>query len=252
MKTVSCPSPNCEARSAGAIDMLVLHYTGMDTAEAARARLCDEASGVSSHYLIDEAGEIFALVAEDLRAWHAGVSHWAGFSDINSRSIGIEIHNAGHEGGLPDYPGRQIDAVIALCADVILRHAILPSRVLAHSDVAPGRKIDPGEHFPWDRLAAVGVGLWADPSPPDDINVLTFGAEGAAVASLQDRFKQLGYNIEITGNFDQETQAVVAAFQRHWRPALVDGRADQSTCAALSRIVSLAQAGRGERAEARR
>lgn len=240
MKPIASPSPNCEARSS-AIDMVVLHYTGMASAEAALGWLCDEASRVSSHYLVDEAGRVFALVDEEQRAWHAGVSHWAGVSDINSCSIGIEIHNTGHQGGLPDYPDAQIEALIALGAGIMKRHAIRPARVLAHSDVAPGRKIDPGEHFPWARLARAGIGLWTEPAAPDDTHVLAAGAEGAAVSALQDRFKQLGYNIEITDVFDELTQTVTSAFQRHWRPDLVDGRADASTRDALERIIALGQ-----------
>ncbi len=242
MKPIPSPSPNYAERRGPGIDMIVLHYTGMATAESARAWLCDETSKVSSHYLVDEGGQVFALVGEDKRAWHAGVSHWAGISDINSCSIGIEIHNPGHEGGLPDYPDAQIKAVIELCAGIIERHQIARRRVLAHSDVAPGRKIDPGEHFPWARLARAGIGLWADPAAPDEAAVLALGAEGEEVNTLQNRFKKIGYNIEKKGIFDEMTQAVASAFQRHWRPVLVDGRADASTRDALARIIEMASA----------
>jgi len=173
VKLIPSPSLNCEERRGPGIDMIVLHYTGMATAERARAWLCDEASKVSSHYLVDEEGEVFALVGEDQRAWHAGVSCWAGESDINSCSIGIEIHNLGHAGGLPEYPDAQIEAVMALCSGIMKRHGIARPRVLAHSDVAPGRKIDPGEHFPWERLARAGIGLWAEPGRPDRLFVVS-------------------------------------------------------------------------------
>ena len=157
------PSPNHDARTAP-IDILLLHYTGMRSGEAACERLTDAAAKVSSHYLVYEDGRIDQLVPEVRRAWHAGVASWKGESEINSRSVGIEIVNPGHEFGYRDFPGAQIEAVIALCRDIVARHAIPPSRVLAHSDVAPGRKLDPGERFPWARLAAAGVGLWITPA----------------------------------------------------------------------------------------
>ena len=243
MKPIASPSANFGERRAGAVDMLVLHYTGMESAAAAREWLCDQRSGVSAHYLVDEDGAVFALVGEEMRAWHAGLASWAGESDINSRSIGIEIHNRGHAGGLPDYPGRQIDAVIALCASVLARHPVAPARVLAHSDVAPGRKADPGEKFPWLRLAGAGIGLWAAPDGPDEEEVLEPGMGGAVVRELQGALSRFGYGLDVTGTYDERTRAAVAAFQRHWRPARVDGRADGSTRAQLGRIARLAGTG---------
>ena len=148
------PSPNHDDRGGAAIDMLVLHYTGMKTAEAALERLCDPAAKVSAHYTIDEDGTVYAHVPEARRAWHAGVSFWAGATDINSRSIGIELVNPGHEFGYRDFPDAQIAALITLCHGILLRHPIPSARVLGHSDVAPARKEDPGELFPWERLAA--------------------------------------------------------------------------------------------------
>ncbi len=160
-------SPNHGKRRAG-VDMLVLHYTGMPNAEGAIARLTDPRSEVSSHYLIDNGGEIFTLVREDRRAWHAGQSSWHGQKDLNSRSIGIEIAHPGHDGGNPPFPSAQIDAVIALCRDITSRWPIRPARVLAHSDIAPSRKQDPGERFPWQQLHRAGIGNFVAPAPVSD------------------------------------------------------------------------------------
>lgn len=222
------------------MDILLLHYTGMQSAAAARDWLCDQRSRVSAHYLIDQDGEITALVDEHRRAWHAGVSCWAGETDINSRSIGIEIDNPGHAAGAPDFPDRQIAALIELAQAILARHQIPPARVLAHSDVAPARKIDPGEAFPWPRLAAAGVGLWFDPPAPDEDMVLEVGGQGDAVTALQAGLARFGYGLAESGAYDPGTATVVSAFQRHFRPARVDGRADGSTRAALARLLNLA------------
>ena len=234
------PSPNHGERREGPIDILLLHYTGMPDADAALAWLCDPASEVSSHYFVFEDGRVAALVPEDRRAWHAGRSRWGTCGDINSRAIGIEIANAGHPGGLPDYPDAQIAALIALCGDVVARHPIPPNRVLAHSDVAPGRKRDPGEHFPWARLAAAGIGHWVAPDPPGaaDDEALQLGDDGAPTLALQQMLALYGYGIEITGAYDPGTQDVVTAFQRHFRPARVDGVADGSTLTTLQRLIA--------------
>jgi N-acetylmuramoyl-L-alanine amidase len=148
------PSPNHDERKLG-VDLLLLHYTGMKTAADARARLIDPAAKVSSHYLVDEDGGIAQLVPEARRAWHAGLSSWKSVTDINSCSVGIEIVNPGHEFGYRDFPEAQIEAVIALCRDIVARHSIPARRVLAHSDVAPARKEDPGERFPCERRRPV-------------------------------------------------------------------------------------------------
>ena len=145
--------------------MLVLHYTGMEREERALKWLCDPESSVSCHYLVFEDGRVAQLVDEADRAWHAGKSFWAGETDINSRSIGIEIANPGHQYGYSGFPDAQMDAVIALCREILGRHPIPPQRVLAHSDIAPARKEDPGELFPWDRLHAEGIGHWVLPEP---------------------------------------------------------------------------------------
>lgn len=231
------PSPNHGERVCP-VDMLILHYTGMPSAADALARLVAGDSGVSAHYLVFEDGRVTQCVAEARRAWHAGVSEWEGVSDINSRSIGIEIANPGHEHGYADFPDAQIVGVIALCQDILSRHAIAPFRVLAHSDVAPLRKDDPGEKFPWRALHEAGVGLWVEPAPLEmPGRVLVAGDAGAEVETLQTALARYGYGIEASGVFDTETVAVVRAFQRHFRPARVDGQGDASTRRTLADLL---------------
>jgi N-acetylmuramoyl-L-alanine amidase len=233
------PSPNHEERAGGRTpDMLLLHYTGMRSTLAAIARLRDEnPPRVSSHYLIDEEGTIIQLVPEARRAWHAGASRWAGESDINSCSIGIEISNPGHEFGYVDFPPHQIAAVIALCKDILSRHKIPAARVLAHSDVAPGRKEDPGEKFPWDALYRAGIGHWVEPAPIEPSPFLGTGDCGSGVSELQMLLNDYGYGLSVTGSYDAATRDVVAAFQRHFRPARVDGVADLSTRETLAALL---------------
>jgi len=237
------PSPNHGERVGhGRPDMIVLHYTGMPTAEGALERLCSlDAPRVSSHYLVYEDGRILQLVPERRRAQHAGISSWEGETDINSRSIGIEIVNPGHGYGYPDFPEPQIEAIIALCRDILARHpAILPHRVLAHSDVAPSRKNDPGEKFPWGRLHAAGVGHWVEPVPPDlvDANVVPPWNRGPAVVELKQVLAVYGYEVTESDEFDDATRQAVMAFQRHFRPARVDGIADRSTAETLRRLTA--------------
>ena len=230
MKHIECPSPNQDERGGAAIDMLVLHYSGMLTAQAALERLCDPGARVSAHYAIDEGGTIHALVPEPRRAWHAGISFWAGARDINARSIGIELVNPGHEFGYRAFPEAQIVALTGLCQEILARHAIVPWRVLGHSDVAPDRKEDPGELFPWKRLAAAGIGLW--PAESDDPGA-------AAVAGLLARY---GYDP------DAAPEKIVTAFQRHFRPSCVDGMADDETRRLLAGLVRLYDTQKRERA----
>lgn len=218
--------------------MIVLHYTGMPDADQALAWLCDERSEVSAHYFVFEDGRIVQMVQEDRRAWHAGAANWAGESDINSRSIGIEIANFGHDGALPPFTVTQIDAVTDLCREITARRDIPPHRVLAHSDVAPGRKRDPGEAFPWFRLAAEGVGHWIEPEPVRGGRLLAPGDEGEPVSALQALLALYGYALEISGVFDDRTGHVVTAFQRHFRPEKVDGIADISTLKTLRRLLA--------------
>ncbi|MEO1569165.1 MAG: N-acetylmuramoyl-L-alanine amidase [Pseudomonadota bacterium] len=245
MDMEDAPSPNFNDRKFP-VDMLVLHYTGMATAEAAVERLRDTEAQVSSHYVVGETGRIWRLVPEALRAWHAGVSSWQGDEDLNSRSIGIEIANGGWDMPLPDgtpppYPDVQIDAVIALCQSILARHAIPQARIVAHSDIAPARKDDPGEHFPWARLATHGIGLW--PGSADTSNLMGKGvdadASGAAVERLQDAFAAIGYGVRRTGKLDAQTMDVVRAFQRRFVQDRVSGLVDLKTAATLERVRAL-------------
>jgi N-acetylmuramoyl-L-alanine amidase len=233
-------SPNVEPRRNGLRPtILLLHYTGLESMAKAIDWLCVEGSGVSCHYGIDVDGRIMQMVSEELRAWHAGESIWEGETDINSASIGIEIHNPGHAFGYPDFPEVQMQAVERLSLDIIARHGIRPERVLAHSDVAPVRKKDPGEKFPWERLARVGIGHWVAPVPVlagDD--GLGIGAAEPRIAAFQVALRRYGFGIDPTGVIDDRTALVVAAFQRHFRPERVDGRIDRSTIATLERLIA--------------
>ena len=233
-------SPNHGARRAGAVPyVLLLHYTGMPDGASAIDWLCDTRSQVSCHYVVEEDGGVLQLVAEERRAWHAGSSFWAGETDINSVSIGIEIVNPGHDGGLPPFPDRQIEAVIGLCQDILTRHPIRPARVLGHSDVAPGRKRDPGERFPWKRLAEEGVGVWLPPPPtPHDRPTVTLDDRGEAVSGLQRSLAAYGYGIDVTGVYDAATAIVLRSFQMHFRQARVDGIADAETQAILVNLLA--------------
>jgi N-acetylmuramoyl-L-alanine amidase len=212
-RRIACPSPNHDARPDGArIDILVLHYTGMRSAEEALARLCDSQAKVSAHYTIDRAGTVYVHVPEERRAWHAGVSYWAGERNVNARSVGIELVNPGHEFGYVPFTDDQIASLIDLASGIVERHAIPAARVLGHSDVAPTRKSDPGELFPWARLADYGIGVWPDEIMP----------KGDFAAGLA----RYGYDP------DAPLKDVTTAFQRHFRPSRVDGIAD-AQCAAL-------------------
>jgi N-acetylmuramoyl-L-alanine amidase len=218
--------------------MILLHYTGMPEASAALERLTSASSKVSSHYFVFEDGRVVQLVPENRRAWHAGASFWAGETDINSCSIGIEIVNPGRDYGYPDFPAWQIAAVTALCRRIVTRFAIAAARVLAHSDVAPSRKQDPGEKFPWRTLHDCGVGHWVHPAPLTEPGErLSPGDQGAAVAKLQNALAAYGYGIAATGSFDRSTAEVVTAFQRHFRPQRVDGIADASTRRTLEELL---------------
>ena len=233
------PSPNHGRRAQGApIDMLIMHYTGMPSGEDALRRLCDPRSEVSAHYLVHEDGAIVQCVPESRRAWHAGRSFWKGETDINSRSIGIEIVNPGHEFGYRAFPDAQIEAVIALASDICRRHDIRPWMVLGHSDIAPDRKEDPGELFPWKRLADAGVGLYSETFPLEAGLWMQEGDSGQPVEALQSMLGLYGYDIDITGQFDEKTRNVVTAFQRHFRQEKVDGVADQSSINTLHSLLT--------------
>jgi len=214
------PSPNFGPRPAGAaIDILLLHYTGMPSAEAALARLSDPAAQVSCHWLVDEDGTIHRLVDESLRAWHAGHAFWAGERDINGRSIGIELVNPGHEWGYREFAEAQMAALATLATGILARHPIPSRRVLGHSDVAPDRKQDPGELFDWAWLARQGIGLW----PAADAPTADVAADQALVAI----------------GFEAATPAAVAAFQRRYRPARIDGQVDAETARRIRQVAAL-------------
>jgi len=233
------PSPNHGERNKGRPpDMILLHYTGMPDVEGAITQLCTAGTELSAHYIVLEDGRIVQCVPEDKRAWHAGVSSWAGEDDINSCSIGIEIINRGHDWGYPDFPLRQIAAVIALCRGIMLRRKMPGYRVLAHSDVAPARKKDPGEKFPWHSLANSGVGHWVQPAPVMRGDTLKLGIISDEVRNLQLALARYGYGVPISGKYDGPTMEVVTAFQRHFRPARVDGIADHSTLVTLHALLS--------------
>ena len=234
---IAAPSPNHNERSAPP-DMLLLHYTGMVSGEAALERLRDPEAKVSSHYLVEEDGRIFALVQEERRAWHAGVSFWRGERDINDRSIGVEIVNPGHEFGYRPFPSAQVAAVIDLLGDVRARWAIPDNRILGHSDVAPGRKQDPGELFPWRSLARAGHGLWSDEPGAADDDLVEEGAAGE-VRAAQSALLAIGYEQAVGDDRDAAMTARVVAFQRHWSPHRVDGLIDRPTLTRLKAIAAL-------------
>ncbi|MCA8892908.1 MAG: N-acetylmuramoyl-L-alanine amidase [Hyphomonas sp.] len=243
MDITSSPSPNFDERK-HPVDMLVLHYTGMETGQAALDQLRNPEAKVSSHYLLWEDGRVDQLVPDHLRAWHAGVSSWQGEEDLNSRSIGIEIVNGGHDvplpdGSLPPYPPTQIDALIGLCRKILAAHDIPQTRIVGHSDIAPLRKQDPGEHFPWEQLARAGIGLWPDGTGPADGPGLVPGETGPDVEKLQATLAGIGYGIAESGTFDPLTEAVVRAFQRRWRPGPVTGTADLETLRRIAAVHTL-------------
>jgi N-acetylmuramoyl-L-alanine amidase len=248
------PSPNFDARTRP-VDLVVLHYTGMQNAEIALARLTDPAPvagnypgpwqsedvqadaplpKVSAHYVVDEAGQIYSLVPEEHRAWHAGISSWEGDGEVNARAIGIEIVNGGHDFQLPDFPDAQINGVIALLQDILGRWPELnPKRVVAHSDIAPARKADPGEKFPWKRLAEAGVSIWPE-------HVATQLSSDDPVSEVQQDLAFIGYPVTQTGYMDEATKEALIAFQRRFRPSDISGAMDDETrylLIAVSRMV---------------
>ncbi len=231
LRFVDYPSPNHDPRAEGPIDILVMHYTGMKTAEEALARLCDPEAKVSSHYTIDCDGTVYRHVSEDRRARHAGVSYWAGVRDVNSRSIGIEIVNPGHEFGYIPFAEPQIAALTDLSLEILARHpAIAPSRIVGHSDVAPNRKQDPGELFPWQRLAEAGIGRWPETGPPPRRRGVR--NEGEFAAAL----RRYGYGLP--PEVDWPLACAITAFQRHFRPSCIDGVADAECAAILEALLA--------------
>jgi N-acetylmuramoyl-L-alanine amidase len=221
-------SPNHDDRPAGVpIDTLILHYTGMQSAQVAIDRLRDPVARVSSHYVVDEDGTALRLVPEERRAWHAGVSYWRGNSELNARSIGIEIVNPGHEWGYRDFPALQMAVVCDLCLAILSRHAIPARNVVAHSDVAPERKEDPGEKFDWRGLARNGVGLWPENVPVSGTTAAAHNA--ASLRDLRAALADIGYRVAFEGAFNPALATALRAFQRHWRPEAITGHADAGT-----------------------
>lgn len=237
MRIAEVASPNHDAR-AGAPDMIVLHYTGMPSAAAALARMTDPAAKVSAHWMIDEDGGLVRLVPEARRAWHAGAAFWRGVRDINGVSVGIELVNPGHEFGYRPFPAPQVAALVELLGEIRSRWIIPDARILGHSDVAPRRKEDPGELFPWERMAEAGHGLWPQVRPAPGPS-LKAGEEGAAVLALQSGLARLGYDLTASGRYDEATLAVVRAFQRHWAPGRIDGLADGHARASLLALLKV-------------
>jgi N-acetylmuramoyl-L-alanine amidase len=228
------------------INTLVLHYTGMQSGAAALDRLCDPEAKVSSHYLVEEDGTVWRLVAELDRAFHAGVSYWQGERDLNYVSIGIEIVNPGHEWGYREFPDPQMMAVEALCKDILSRHRIPPDRIVGHSDIAPDRKADPGELFDWPRLAKAGIGLW--PTPAAELTRRRGTGVGPAqrMAGLSD-LARIGYSVAAGTE-----QVAIAAFQRRFRPARWDGLLDGETLGRLLELRMAVEAAQAARAPTRR
>jgi N-acetylmuramoyl-L-alanine amidase len=230
-------SPNHDARPADEpVDILVLHYTGMQSGQAAIDRLCDPEARVSAHYVVEEDGTVWHLVPEDRRAWHAGVSFWRGHEVLNGRSIGIEIVNPGHEWGYRPFPEAQMAAVADLCQGIVSRHPIPPRNVVAHSDIAPDRKDDPGELFDWPWLAAQGIGLWPD-----------FGTVSVSStvdeARLRADLAAFGYPVPETDQGEAAFATLLRAVQRRWRPSRVTGAADAETAHRASVLASLVRNG---------
>jgi N-acetylmuramoyl-L-alanine amidase len=233
-------SPNFNERKLP-VSMLILHYTGMESGEVARERLCDTEAEVSAHWLVHEDGKAENLVDEDKRAWHAGRGSWNGITDVNSASVGVEIVNGGHnvllkDGALPPYPDVQILAVIKLAKEILSRHAIEPRDIIGHSDIAPERKEDPGEHFPWASLAAAGVGIWPGELPEDDRVLFEAGDRDRGISIIQRGLADLGYGASVTGCLDAPTQAIIRAVQRRYRPERIDGIIDMQVMEILKRL----------------
>lgn len=226
------PSPNCDDRMDGAIiNTIVIHYTGMKTAQEALDRLRDTSSSVSAHYLIDEEGELYRLVEEEDRAWHAGVSHWRGMDGLNQHSIGIELVNPGEEHGYKPFPKAQMHTLVKLCNDLIDVHPIQDRNIIGHADIAPTRKADPGEKFDWQWLSEAGIGLYP----------FTHGGQTDSPVydvpweKMSELLIKLGYKCES----EEATWAALKAFQRHWRPVLVNGQPDRDTLLRLRTLLQV-------------
>jgi N-acetylmuramoyl-L-alanine amidase len=238
-KIIHHPSPNWNERPHGSvIDTVVLHYTGMESGEAALGRLCDAAAEVSAHYMVEEDGRLFSLVDEEKRAWHAGVSRWRGRGNLNHSSIGIELVNRGHEFGYRPFPEAQVESLLTLLEAIHARHHIPAYGYVGHSDIAPDRKQDPGELFPWKRLAAEGFGLWSNRDGSDTTVLAERGQKNANVMKFNQQLGIVGYHTGDLQDFDATTEFAVRAFQAHWRPETVSGRIDIGTASILEDIAT--------------
>ena len=233
MQRILAPSPNFNDRPPEPVSVLVLHYTGMKNPGDALDRLTKADSNVSAHYLVCESGRIYAMVPEEKRAWHAGVSHWRGRDNLNDISIGIEIENPGHEWGYRPFPKAQMEAVARLCQDILSRHPIPPCNVIAHSDIAPERKEDPGELFEWQWLAEQGVGVW-----PDSGQWSVVSGQWS-IGEIQGNLSKYGYYLPVTGEMDALTEKTIIAFQRHFRPAKLDGQWDAECMQMLQQLLEI-------------
>lgn len=232
------PSPNFDERPGGAApDLVVIHYTGLPTAEESLRHMCDPASKVTAHYMIDEVGTGYRLVDEGMRAWHAGISGWQGVSDTNGRSIGIELQNPGHEFGYRAFPGVQIDRLIGLLGEIRDRYRLPAAAFVGHSDVAPLRKTDPGELFPWPHLAEHGFGHWPFDGPGGEKE--NVGLDADRLLEVCAGLVAIGYGVGVAEAADEMTSAAITAFQRRWRPGCVDGVLDRETA---ERILAVAKA----------
>lgn len=247
MNVTSAPSPNFDERALP-VNMLVLHYTGMETGDLALARMRDPDARVSAHYMVRENGDVVQLVDEAQRAWHAGVSFWDGETDLNSASVGIEIVNGGHDFGLPEFPGKQISSVIDLSAEIIDRHKIAAFNVVGHSDIAPARKCDPGEKFPWAELAGHGIGVFPGQLTDDQRPMFEFGSRDRGIAIVQKGLAFIGYKTEVTGRFDQLTLDTVIAVQRRYRSSNCDGVIDVQTLEVVTKLADLKKRRKRDRA----
>jgi N-acetylmuramoyl-L-alanine amidase len=234
------PSPNWNERPEGvAIDTVVLHYTGMQSGKEALGRLCCEQAQVSSHYLIDEDGTAYQLVDDKKRAWHAGVSSWQGRGNLNHSSIGIELVNPGHEFGYRDFPEAQIASLLALLNALKEKHAIPTSRFIGHSDIAPLRKNDPGERFPWKKLSHRGFGVFSEKDFSNQEFIELTSNNAAEIKVLNKQLGIIGYDGFDSDGFGAQTSQVIRAFQAHWRPEGVHGKLDKGTWSALQEIAKL-------------
>lgn len=247
MSELETPSPNHDARKLP-ITMLVLHYTGMESGKVALERLIAPASKVSAHYVVEEDGTIIQLVDEGRRAWHAGISSWNGITDVNSASVGIEIVNGGHDFDLPEFARPQLTSLIRLSKKIVSAYNIRESNIVGHSDIAPARKKDPGEKFPWKELAKRGVGFWPSGVKPDQRNLFERGSADRAISILQRGLAFIGYDVEVNGRLDAQTSDVLAAVQRRYRTDLINGNIDMQTVEVVTALADAKKAESGNAA----